>query len=281
MAEHHHSLRWGCANETAMVKSCTPSDSRKGHSQAGEDEMLYTQLFCHACTEQQIYVEIGALNGVSYSNTLMFEKSLNWGGLLIEGNPVSARALVQARGKSGKNMVINEAVCLQPGTVAFVGGNGGAVGGVRETMSDTYFEAWNKRHRFSTHYTVPCRPISDMLHLAGLSDGIDLFSLDVEGAELLVLQTMDWSIPVKVFVIEMPNEGPHPAVNQTKADQIRALLSEHDYVEAPSVRVAHNVAFVHANLSSTLTQRIEECGARVQACKAEWHAKHAHAHGHG
>jgi hypothetical protein len=32
---------------------------------------------------------------------------------------------------------------------------------------------------------------------------IDFFILDVEGAELMVLETMDWSIPVRVFVVEM------------------------------------------------------------------------------
>ena len=171
--------------------------------------------------------------------------------------------------------VINEAVCQQPGTVTFYGNAGSAVGGVRETMSDSYFDAWNKRKRFSSRYTVPCRPIGDMLHLAGLSEGVDLFSLDVEGAELLVLQTMDWSIPVKVFVIEMPDERNASTIDapNPKADQIRRLLAEHHYLEAPSVQVAHNVAFVHSNLTSTLTQRMNECSARALACQAELRSK--------
>ena len=35
---------------------------------------------------------------------------------------------------------------------------------------------------------------------------VDYFSLDVEGSELVVLETMDWSIPVRVWVIELVGE---------------------------------------------------------------------------
>jgi hypothetical protein len=32
---------------------------------------------------------------------------------------------------------------------------------------------------------------------------IDFFSLDVQGAELSVLKTMDWSIPVEILLVEL------------------------------------------------------------------------------
>jgi len=41
-----------------------------------------------------------------------------------------------------------------------------------------------------------------MLADAGI-ERVDIFVLDVEGSEFMVLQTMDWSIPVGVFVVEM------------------------------------------------------------------------------
>lgn len=35
------------------------------------------------------FIEVGALDGETFSNTLYFEKSLGWKGLLIEPNPES------------------------------------------------------------------------------------------------------------------------------------------------------------------------------------------------
>lgn len=49
---------------------------------------------------------------------------------------------------------------------------------------------------------VPCKPMKKILRQANMTK-IDFFSLDVEGAELIVLDTMDWSIQVSVFLIEV------------------------------------------------------------------------------
>ncbi|KAK2152322.1 hypothetical protein LSH36_333g00023 [Paralvinella palmiformis] len=145
------------------------------------------------------YVEIGALDGITYSNTKFFEDYLDWGGVLIEAQPDNAKKLRVNR-SSAKNNIISEAVCSEGQTyVNFTGSS--AVGGVVEEMSERH-----KKHFFSGRKTktiqVPCRPIGKMLKDAGVVS-VDFFVLDVEGAELMVLETMDWSIPVKVFVVEM------------------------------------------------------------------------------
>ena len=57
-----------------------------------------------------------------------------------------------------------------------------------------------------------------------VTDGLDFFSLDVEGGELFVLQTMDWDIPVGVWLVEL--DGSDPA----KDEGVRKLLNEHGYV---------------------------------------------------
>ena len=49
---------------------------------------------------------------------------------------------------------------------------------------------------------------------------IDFLSLDVEGAELSVLMTHDWTIPIHVLVIEMNKD----------VDKIRDFLSQAGYV---------------------------------------------------
>lgn len=84
------------------------------------------------------------------------------------------------------------------GSVEFVGSK--AVGGLVETMTAHHRSKWVKPTEESI--MVPCRPLGKILRDAGISF-VDFFSLDVEGAELQVLKTMDWSIPVRVWVIEM------------------------------------------------------------------------------
>lgn len=88
------------------------------------------------------------------------------------------------------------------GTVKFVGD--GPVGGVVSTMGDNHREKFVKAT--DQVIEVPCRPLGSILRSHGIAF-VDFFSLDVEGAELLVLQTMDWSIPVRVWVIEFAWEN--------------------------------------------------------------------------
>ena len=84
------------------------------------------------------------------------------------------------------------------------------------------------RHDASPNHTfsVPCGPLQDWLTLLRF-EAIDFFSLDVEGAELLVLETMDWTIPVRVFMIELDDSNP------TKDAAVRTLLKSNGYCRAP------------------------------------------------
>eukprot|EP00966_Prymnesium_polylepis_P116539 2693421-Prymnesium_polylepis.1 len=177
----HEALTWGCGsgNFSCLNSSGTPL---RPHSQQGEDVALISNLFCDVCREQRIYLEIGALDGAMYSNTLALENGYNWGGLLIEGLPANARSLIANRGKSGRNVIFNEGICSGTGTVNFTNNPHVGTAGVPELMSKEYLKSWGRRFRHGT-VVVPCRPLSKLLQLAGIQK-IDFFSLDVEGAEL-------------------------------------------------------------------------------------------------
>ena len=47
----------------------------------------------------------------------------------------------------------------------------------------------------------PCKTFGEVFRESGFQS-IQLFSLGVEGAELDVLQTMDWTVPVQLWIIE-------------------------------------------------------------------------------
>ena len=241
-------LTWSCgaANKT----NCSARPGAISHSQVGEDMSLVQHVFCDVCTQQRTYLEIGALDGLKYSNTLMLERGYNWGGLLIEGLPQNAQALIAHRRKSGRNVIFNEAICSSTGTVNFTDHPNSGTAGVPELMSETYLKSWGKRFK-AGWITVPCRPISELIRLAGIRD-IDFFSLDVEGAELLVLQTFDWTVRVKVFCIELMRGAEFDS-------QVRKLMHEHDYVETTAFRLGSNAVFIHGSLNRTLSSRIRHC----------------------
>ena len=87
-------------------------------------------------------------------------------------------------------------------------------------MSDSFTKGWYSGG--IKPYRVKCKPLGTMLHEAGVK-AVDFFSLDVEGGELMVLETMDWSIPVHVWVIELD------ASNLSKDAAVRSLLTRQGY----------------------------------------------------
>jgi FkbM family methyltransferase len=257
-------LSWGCRGAPQPAGDC-PVRLHLNHSFSSyqEDVLFARSFFCDVCAERRSYVEIGALDGFRFSNTLMLERELNFGGLLIEGHPMSASCLERSRGPSGRNVIIKEAVCSPAGTLAFSGTPDG-VAGDRSTMSEASRGRWASHHN-RLNFTVSCRPIGEMLRQAGLQS-VHLFSLDVEGAELRVLQTMDWTIPVHVWSIELDGSNP------PKDHAVRTLMLEHGYVFNRRIRI--NEVFVHADLVSSAQRRQEVCGGCIASGPRIWHNKH-------
>ena len=90
---------WGGRSLAAVVlllHFCTAAAPFKGstppgpsHSQFCEDLYAYWHWFAGAeAPVSGYFVELGAMDGAHFSNSLFFEESLGWGGLLIEANPL-------------------------------------------------------------------------------------------------------------------------------------------------------------------------------------------------
>lgn len=84
---------------------------------------------------------------------------------------------------------------------------------------------------------VPCGPLGDWLSLLRMKR-VDFFSLDVEGAELLVLQTIDWSaLSVGVLLVECSAVG----CVGSRDDAVAALLGPKGLARLGSLRVRHDI----------------------------------------
>lgn len=136
---------------------------------------------------QASYVEIGALDGLLYSNTMMLEACAGFGGVLIEGNPDNCKHLLPNMVQRPSSHAACSAVCNQEaGTVNFTVG-GFAVAGMPETMDPNFKAQWHN-DQGKTVVKVPCTRMHNLMVQKGGISSATFLSLDVEGGEQFVLQ---------------------------------------------------------------------------------------------
>lgn len=133
------------------------------------------------------FVECGGGNGEFFSNTLFLEKHLGWTGLLVEADPDNVRETLKLNRKSWV-----APFCMSLNTSTY----------------NTYFEKKagytgriipkQTRHSFK----VRCYPFLTFLLALNVSV-IDYFSLDVEGHEVEVLETVPFDkVDIDVLSVE-------------------------------------------------------------------------------
>jgi hypothetical protein len=171
-----------------------------------------------------LILESGALDGVQFSVSNFFVKARGWKAIHIEGSPLSFSALAKNRPES---LNINAAICSRLSPLHYatgsVGANGGAAGGFWEFMSINMKNAYWPKADVASFPQVPCRPLSAMLALFRISH-IDLWVLDLEGAELEALKTFDFvAVTVDVIVVELDG-GDEP-----KDEAVRGFLLDKGY----------------------------------------------------
>ena len=191
-------------------------------SQAGEDQFLNDNIFKNK--KNGVYIELGALDGVLYSNTKFFEDSLKWNGILIEPHPYKYKMLKKNR---PNNFTVNALVSNEayPINYRFFVDHHAAVSGVETSLSTHHMdEYFNKFRNILKQYVIKIVPVSltEIIKKSKLPS-IDLLSLDVEGHEYEVLLSWDFSVPIHVILIEMLGVQPE------KDEKCRQLLLGKNY----------------------------------------------------
>lgn len=195
------------------------------YSQCQEDIFLNENIFKNKTNG--VYIELGALDGVLYSNTKFFEDTLNWTGILIEPHPDKFILLQQNR---PNNFLFNDLVSChtEPLDFRYFVHDHAAVSGVENTLSqhhfDVYFESNNEYNKSLEQNKISIKPrtLSEIVKETKLTH-IDLLSLDVEGHEFEVLQSWDFSIPIDIVLIETLGVQPE------KDELCREILMKNNY----------------------------------------------------
>lgn len=125
------------------------------------------------------FLEIGANDGETYSNTLYLEEHFGWSGLLIEANPVYQTKLGMRRAET--------AICAitqTEGDFEFV--DAGLYGGVRSTLDTKHSE----KTVDAKIIKVRGAPLNIVLKERKCPNTIDFVSIDVEGGELPIVRQL-------------------------------------------------------------------------------------------
>ena len=143
------------------------------------------------------FIECGASNGQTLSNSLFFELERNWTGILIEANPVYYRTLL---GKRRRSYVLSACLSTQRRPMTVRMQPAGLRGGIVSQMHPSHFSFID--HRKRPEITVTCFPLNTIMAALSIVH-VDYLSLDVEGPELDILRTVDWTrLRVDVMTIE-------------------------------------------------------------------------------
>ena len=153
------------------------------HSQIRQDEILDEHLFLGF--REGTFVEVGALYGIRFSNTLFFEEEPGWRGVCVEPEPRNY-ALLCANRPNTVNFQF--AVSDSDGKATFIRARGGGLGGLEGKADIRRIE---REGRYEVRIEVNCRPLSSMLSEASVTE-VYYLSVDVEGAEPQVLGDLDF-----------------------------------------------------------------------------------------
>jgi len=175
------------------------------YSQAGGSQFVDELL---KQRQNGFFLECGAFRGEELSDTLFFEAKRNWTGILIEAHPDYHREILR---KNRRAMVLR--ACLsasqRPGLQKFklVGWGSGV-----SALNRNDYAAGSK----VPETDVPCFSLNSIMAAIGVNH-IDFMVLDVEGAELPVLQTIDWTkLSIDVFSIEYTDADRVKKLNQLR-----------------------------------------------------------------
>jgi FkbM family methyltransferase len=167
---------------------------RKSKSQIFQDLLV---LFLLGKKENGYFVEFGATDGISFSNTYLLEKYFHWQGVLAEPGRVWHKDLARNRDcridprcvwdTSNECLQFNETECAELSTVNEL------------TKKDSLADARIK----SKKYSVETVSLNELLMQANAPASIDFMSVDTEGSELRILSQFDFNkYRVNVLCVE-------------------------------------------------------------------------------
>jgi len=159
------------------------------------------------------YIDLAANDYKKFSNTHFFDHCLKWSGICIEANP----SFINNIGSFRTCDVIHTCASDKVQNISFIfNGLYGHIGGSQGVQSD------EAKHESSV---MQCETLTNILD-AEKKYNFTYMSLDVEGAELAVVNGIDWNrIHIAVISVELNDDGGAINVLKEKGYLLKAVLT--------------------------------------------------------
>jgi len=171
------------------------------HSQFRQDEFLNKVIFNNK--EDGYFVDIGAHDGQTISNSLFFEQNNNWKGICIEPNPIVFEKLRSNRKSTNLNVCIGDSNKIVKFTQ--IEGYSEMLSGISEKYDDRHIRridtALLKKGGKINLIDVKMITLDSIVELKYKQ--IDFISIDTEGNEFDIISTLNFNnLNIKSIVVE-------------------------------------------------------------------------------
>jgi|688.fasta_scaffold02939_21 FkbM family methyltransferase len=153
-------------------------NERGFYSQWGQDEFVVSIL---KNKRNGYFVDIGAYDGITISNTYYLEKELGWDGLCVEANPYTYQSLISCR----ETQCVNLAVGPYEKEVDIL------LNGWSSAIDDDFTSSEILDSNFQS-VKVKAITVNDLLERYKVPKNFDYLSIDIEGGELDIISQFDF-----------------------------------------------------------------------------------------
>jgi FkbM family methyltransferase len=157
---------------------------RNSKSQLGQDILALSQT---GTKQTGYFVEFGATNGLSLSNTYLLEKMYGWKGIVCEPAKKWHEELSQNRS------CLIDTRCVYASTGQRIPFSETAIGELSTISAYLKSDAHRVHRKNRTSYEVETVTLKDLLQQHGAPSYIDFLSIDTEGSEYEILRRFDFS----------------------------------------------------------------------------------------
>jgi FkbM family methyltransferase len=203
---------------------------RKSYSQEGEDLIIDRIL----SKKNGFYVDVGCHHPFRFSNTYLFYKK-GWCGIGIDALPGTKKLFNRWR---SRDITIEMGVSSEPGHLTYYAFNEPALNTFDSSLAKQR-DGKNGYHLVK-EFEVKTARLGDILKTLSCRRDIDFLTIDVEGFDLMALESLDWdAFHPKIVIAECYVER----LDFISDDQIFKFLHSKGY-EA-FAKTGHSVIFVN------------------------------------